>query len=112
MTVTLRKPDSEEYLKFAHEVQRRAKNDYNYSYASNEVRSSIFDFKIPFGNSDFKMSFITITRTLVFCSENIFFRQQRLDDVIMFAHVEVPGPVVFSCLPLHTPLELCVSADL
>ena len=38
MTVTLRKPDSEEYLKFAQEVQQRAKNDYNYSYASNEVR--------------------------------------------------------------------------
>ena len=38
LTVTLRKPDSEEYLKFAQEVQQRAKDDYNYSYASNEVR--------------------------------------------------------------------------
>uniref|UniRef100_A0A0R3VZL2 DUF4286 family protein n=1 Tax=Taenia asiatica TaxID=60517 RepID=A0A0R3VZL2_TAEAS len=48
MTVTLRKPDSEEYLRFAQEVQRRAKNDYNYTYASNEVRSSIVDFEIAF----------------------------------------------------------------
>lgn len=44
MTVTLRKPDSEEYLKFAHEVQRRAKNDYNYSYASNEINPFIGAF--------------------------------------------------------------------
>ncbi|KAL5963139.1 Atrial natriuretic peptide receptor 1 [Taenia solium] len=44
MTVTLRKPDSEEYLKFAHEVQRRAKNDYNYTYASNEINPFIGAF--------------------------------------------------------------------
>ncbi len=37
MTVTLRKPDSEEYLRFANEVQDRAKTHYNYEYASQEV---------------------------------------------------------------------------
>ncbi|VDN32245.1 unnamed protein product [Dibothriocephalus latus] len=37
MTVTLRKPDTPEYLAFTKEVQRRAKHDYNYTYVSNEV---------------------------------------------------------------------------
>uniref|UniRef100_A0A5K3FFW0 guanylate cyclase n=1 Tax=Mesocestoides corti TaxID=53468 RepID=A0A5K3FFW0_MESCO len=44
MTVTLRKPDTVEYLEFAHEVQRRAKADYNYSYASNEINPFIGAF--------------------------------------------------------------------
>ncbi len=41
MTVTLRKPDSEEYLRFANEVQDRAKTHYNYEYASQEVSSPL-----------------------------------------------------------------------
>lgn len=38
MTVTLRKPDSEEYKKFSEEVKRRAQDDYNnFTYGEEEV---------------------------------------------------------------------------
>lgn len=40
MTVTLRKPDSQEYLAFAQRVQERALKFYDYSFASNEVNNS------------------------------------------------------------------------
>ncbi len=36
-TVTLRKPDGEEYLKFADQVSKRARENYNYTFASEEV---------------------------------------------------------------------------
>lgn len=42
LTITLRKPESEEYHKFAQEVQRRAVHDYNYTYATNGVSLSIY----------------------------------------------------------------------
>lgn len=44
MTVTLRKPDSPQYLAFTKEVQRRAKHDYNYTYVSNEINPFIGAF--------------------------------------------------------------------
>ncbi|VDL94645.1 unnamed protein product [Schistocephalus solidus] len=46
MTVTLRKPDSPQYLAFTKEVQRRAKHDYNYTYVSNEVEDRIFNVAV------------------------------------------------------------------
>ena len=40
MTVTLRKPDSEEYKKFSEEVKRRAREEYgNFTYGEEEVRN-------------------------------------------------------------------------
>ena len=42
MTVTLRKPDSEEYKKFSKEVKRRAQEQYNnFTYGEEEVSCSL-----------------------------------------------------------------------
>ena len=39
MTVTLRKPDSEDYRNFSKEVKARAKSEYeNFNYTEEEVR--------------------------------------------------------------------------
>ena len=37
LILTLRQPDSEEYLDFAEEVKRRAKTMYNYDFGSDET---------------------------------------------------------------------------
>jgi atrial natriuretic peptide receptor A len=47
MTVTLRKPDSEEYKKFSEEVKRRARKEYGDSiYGEEEVSVSLLPERI------------------------------------------------------------------
>ncbi|VDL62259.1 unnamed protein product [Hymenolepis diminuta] len=44
LTITLRKPDNEEYRNFTREVQRRALEDYNYTYTGKTVNPFIGAF--------------------------------------------------------------------